>query len=346
MTTPWGLPDFDAHEALALRPRRGLRPAGDHRHPLDPSRPRRGRRALLALCRRRRRADRRAAAVARHELQERHGRPAAGRRQVGHPGRRGADQDAGAAGGVRARRERPGRALRDRRGCRHERHRHDRGQPRRPNSSPGSRPKAAVGGDPGPAHLARRVPRHQGGGRSARSARTACRPAHRAAGRGQRRHRRRAARRGRRREAVDRRRRRGQGAGSSPTPPAGTVVAPDDILALEADVLSPNALGAILDEQTHPDAPRADRRRRRQQPARDARGRRAAARTRHPLRARLCDQRRRHHQRLHRISRRRRREPGARADRGHSRAARADLGRKRSRPAAIRPRSPTPWRSG
>ncbi|MEO6199082.1 MAG: Glu/Leu/Phe/Val dehydrogenase dimerization domain-containing protein [Sphingomicrobium sp.] len=30
----------------------------------------------------------------------------------------------------------------------------------------------------------------------------------------------------------------------------GTVVSPDDILMLEADVLSPNALGAILDEQT------------------------------------------------------------------------------------------------
>ena len=30
----------------------------------------------------------------------------------------------------------------------------------------------------------------------------------------------------------------------------GTVVSPDEILGLEADVLSPNALGAILDEQT------------------------------------------------------------------------------------------------
>ena len=41
-------------------------------------------------------------------------------------------------------------------------------------------------------------------------------------------------------------------------------------MTLEADVLSPNALGAILDEQSIAALQRADRRRRRQQPARHA----------------------------------------------------------------------------
>ena len=50
----------------------------------------------------------------------------------------------------------------------------------------------------------------------------------------------------------------------------------DEILTLEADVLSPNALGAILDEAEHRCARGAGRRRRRQQPAGDAGGRRAA----------------------------------------------------------------------
>ena len=53
------------------------------------------------------------------------------------------------------------------------------------------------------------------------------------------------------------------------------------------------------------------------------RGRRADRRARHPLRPRLCHQRRRDHQRLDRISRRRRRQPGAPADRGDPRPARA-----------------------
>ena len=59
----------------------------------------------------------------------------------------------------------------------------------------------------------------------------------------------------------------------------GTVVSPDEILGLEADVLSPNALGAILDRADDRRAEGAGRRRRRQQPAGDARGRRAAARS-------------------------------------------------------------------
>ena len=55
----------------------------------------------------------------------------------------------------------------------------------------------------------------------------------------------------------------------------GKVVSTDEILTLEADVLSPNALGAILDRADDRGARSADRRRRRQQPARDARGRRS-----------------------------------------------------------------------
>ena len=126
----------------------------------------------------------------------------------------------------------------------------------------------------------------------------------------------------------------------------GKVVSPDEILGLEADVLSPYALGAILTEAVDRRAEDAGRRRRREQPARDPGGRRAAARARHPLRARLRHQRRRDHQRLHRISRRRRRQPGPPADRGHSGPARADLGRERRDAAAIRRPSPTLWRKG
>ena len=69
---------------------------------------------------------------------------------------------------------------------------------------------------------------------------------------------------------IDRRRRCRQGARSSPTRSAATVVDPTRSSALEADVLSPNALGAILDRDSIAGAQRADRRRRRQQPARDA----------------------------------------------------------------------------
>src|SRR5206468_3821201 len=69
--------------------------------------------------------------------------------------------------------------------------------------------------------------------------------------------------------------------------------------------------------------------RRREQSARDRRRRPSAERARHTLRARLCDQRRRDHQRLHRISRRRRRSPGPPAHRGHPGSARTDLVRER-----------------
>ena len=79
----------------------------------------------------------------------------------------------------------------------------------RPSSSPASGRGRRGRRRSGAAHLARRVPRHQGGGEARARQGQPRRAAHRDAGRGQRRHRRRAARRGRRRAAVDRRRRSG-----------------------------------------------------------------------------------------------------------------------------------------
>ena len=94
MTSLWDFPDFDEHELVHFVTDRRHRPQRDHRGPFHPSRARRRRHALLALCRARRRGRRRAAAVARDELQERDGRPADGRRQGGDPRRRRAQQDA------------------------------------------------------------------------------------------------------------------------------------------------------------------------------------------------------------------------------------------------------------
>ena len=65
------------------------------------------------------------------------------------------------------------------------------------------------------------------------------------------------------------------------------------VLETEVDVYSPCAVGGTLNARDDP-APRLPRDRRlREQPARRARGRRAPARARHPLRARLRRQRRR-----------------------------------------------------
>ncbi len=69
-----------------------------------------------------------------------------------------------------------------------------------------------VGGDPGPAHLARRFPRHQGRGEARAWQEQSLWPPHCAAGRGQRCHRCRAARERRRRKAQHRRRRPGESA--------------------------------------------------------------------------------------------------------------------------------------
>ena len=153
------------------------------------------------------------------------------------------------------------------------------------------------------AHQLRRLSGRQGGGEARARQGQPRRPPHRHPGRGQRRRRLRAARRRRGRPAQHRRRRPGPRRRRWPPRPAARSVGTDEIMTLEADVLSPNALGAILDARIDRGAQRADRRRRRQQPARHARRRRPNPGARHPLRARLCDQRRRHHQRLDRISR-------------------------------------------
>jgi Glutamate dehydrogenase/leucine dehydrogenase len=62
----------------------------------------------------------------------------------------------------------------------------------------------------------------------------------------------------------------------------GKVVSPDEILTLEADVLSPCALGAVLDEQSIAKLQVPVVAGRREQPARYTRGRRAAAQAQHP----------------------------------------------------------------
>jgi hypothetical protein len=100
-------------------------------------------------------------------------------------------------------------------------------------------------------------------------------------------------------------------------------VAPDGIFDVDADILSPNALGAVLTEDTIP-----RRLRRRQQPARDGRGLRAARRARHPVRTRLRRERRRPHQRLRRAPPGRvLRGAGAPQGAGHRRHAARDLRR-------------------
>ena len=79
--------------AGAVRQRRAHRPARDHRHPLHRARPRRRRLPHVALRHHGRSDHRRAAPLARHELQERDGRSAVRRRQ-GRDHRRLAPQDA------------------------------------------------------------------------------------------------------------------------------------------------------------------------------------------------------------------------------------------------------------
>ena len=173
MNTALGLARFRRARSAAFRHRREVRPAGDHRHAFDPPRPGGGRRALLALCRGRRCADRRAAAVARHELQECDGRASAGRRQGGHPGRRGPDQDARDAARLRQGGRSARRPLRHRRGRRHERRRHDRGRAldqvrRRPARSAAATSAAIPGRIPRSA--CSWASRRRSSGRSARTA--------------------------------------------------------------------------------------------------------------------------------------------------------------------------------
>ena len=151
MTAFWTEADYDDHELVELVHDREFGPHRDHRAPFHASRPRRGRHAVLALCRCLRRDARRAAPQPRDELQERHGRPADGRRQGGDPGRQEPHQDSRDARRVRRCGRCAGRQLCDRRGRRHHRGRHGRDRRSAPASSRASRSREGeAGGDPGP----------------------------------------------------------------------------------------------------------------------------------------------------------------------------------------------------
>ena len=343
MNTPWGYPDFDAHEALhfVTDEKSGLQ--GDHRHAFDPSRPGRGRRALVALCRD---ADALTDALRLSRgmsyKNAMAGLPLGGGKAVVL-----ADKDRTKTPGT-ARRIRPGggfarRQICHRRRRRHDGHRHDRDcaadQVRRRAAGARAAKSAAI-----PARTPRSAcswaSRRRSSARSARTASRACtsrsraRAASPAAS---------PASRGRRRQAVDRRRRRAGRRNSLPKP-AATCRRPDEILFVEADVVSPCALGAILTEQSiaalNMPIVAGGANNQLATPEDGA----AAACARHPLRARLCHQRRRHHQRLDRISRRRRGRIWC--GRGSKRfpAGSSRSGRKAPPPGATRPRSPTPWR--
>ena len=143
--------------------------------------------------------------------------------------------------------ERPRRPLRHRRGCRHHRRRPGRdleADPlrRRPAGRRGRGRRRSRA-----AHQLRRLPRRQGRGEARARQGQPRRPPHRHPGRGQRRRRPRPPRRRGRRADQHRRHRPRPAPRRWPTRSAATVVAPDAIMTLEADVLSPNALGAILD---------------------------------------------------------------------------------------------------
>ena len=250
MTTPWGLPDFDAHEEIhfVTDEKCGLKAIiAVHSTHLGPAAG--GARfwhyakdddALTDALRLSRGMSYKNAMA---------GLPLGGGKSVILADAE-RTQDARNAARIRQGRRSSRRALRDRRRRRHQRRRHDRGRAlnqvcRRSSQFGGRRRRRS-----GSAYVARRVPGHQGGGQAGARQGQPRRAAHCAAGRGQRRHRRRAPCLRGRREAVasptsTRPRRR-----SSPSATGGKVVSTDEILALEADVLSPCALGAILDEQS------------------------------------------------------------------------------------------------
>ena len=150
-------------------------------------------------------------------------------------------------------------------------------------------------------------------------------------------------RRGGRRAADRRRRRRRPRAERSPTRPAATVVAPEDDHGARSRRVQPQR--ARRDPRRETASPRSTRRSSPAAPTTSSPRPRTATRlhaARHPLRARLRDQRRRDHQRLHRIS-------AATATRAvvrqrieaHSRRGSSRSGPRATRPAATRPRSPT-----
>ena len=109
-----------------LLPGPPLRAQGDHRHLLHRAGPRAGRDPLLPLRQRGRGPRRRAAAVHRHGLQERAGRPGPRRRQGGHHRRPGPGQDRSAAARLRPLRRLTRRALRHRLRRRHAQRGHGR----------------------------------------------------------------------------------------------------------------------------------------------------------------------------------------------------------------------------
>ena len=280
MTTPWGLPDFDAHEALHFVNDEASRPAGDHRASIRPISARRRAARASGIMPTTTQALTDALRLSRGMSYKNAmaGLPLGGGKSVIL-----ADEDrtkspellaafgkaVDGLGGRYVTAEDVGMSVNDMIEV----------APPDQISSPAFRPRAASRRRSRPAHLARRVPGPQGGGQArARQgqprractsrcrARAASPPASRSTPR----------RKARRLSIADVDAAKAQKLADAT---GGTVVAPDDILTLEADVLSPNALGAILDRDSDRRAAGADRRRRRQQPARDARGRRAAARS-------------------------------------------------------------------
>ena len=188
----------------------------------------------------RRSARRRAAPVARDELQECDGRAAARRRQGGDPRRRGADQDAGDARRLRQGGRGPRRrAMSPPRMSASASPTWSRSRSR-PAMLPACRSPAARSAAIRARTPARRLPRHQGGGEARARQGQPRRPPHRHPGRRQRRL--------RRRPAMPRPKARGSSIAdvdeakaqdARRARPAATVVAPDEIMTLEADVLSP-----------------------------------------------------------------------------------------------------------
>ena len=143
MITPWGFADFDAHEDAAFRLGRGVRAEGDHRHPFDPSGPAAGGARLWHY------ADGADALTDALRLSRgmsyknaMAGLPLGGGKAVMLADKT-RTKTPGNARRLRQGGRQPVRPIRDRRGCRHERRRHDRDFASRPSSSPACRSKVA-----------------------------------------------------------------------------------------------------------------------------------------------------------------------------------------------------------
>ena len=204
---------FRSSRSRRLLRRQEVRPEGDHRHPFHRAGPGLRRHAHVSLRHARRGADRCAAPVARHELQERHRRSAARRRQ-GRDHRQSGDRQVGCEvrrlcrGDQHAR-----RALRHGDGCRHPAARHA-GDRARHQIHRGLRPARQGRRRQRPGHGARRVRRPQGRREASPRRRHDQGPARRDPGPGQGRHGRRQAAACRRRQADRRRHEHGGRQGS------------------------------------------------------------------------------------------------------------------------------------